>query len=109
MPVPFDPSAIRAELRVDGDHWVINLELSKGGSWGHADAVWSSYPISADELRDLVGEDALADPDQVVSAVEVTLRREGWRVERLGEPVTPPTMEIWDLGPAGDYGRRHGL
>jgi hypothetical protein len=88
---------------------VVNLELSSGGSWGHADATWTSCPLSPDELADLVGPDGLADAAQVVSAVEVTLRREGWRVERVGEPVSPPTLEIWDLSPAQDYGRRHGL
>lgn len=109
MPVPFDPSAIRAELRSEGDHWVVVLELSTGGSWGHADATWTSSELSRDELADLIGAEALSDQAQVVSGVEVTLRREGWRVERVGEPVTPPTMEIWDLSPAADYGRRPGL
>lgn len=109
MPVPFDPSAIRAELRADGDHWVVNLELSTGGSWGQADATWGTYPLSRDELAELIGDEALADDQQVVSGVEVTLRRQGWRVERRGEPVSPPTLEIWDLSPAEDYGRRHGL
>jgi hypothetical protein len=109
MSVPFDPSAIRAELRTEGDHWVVALELSTGGSWGHADATWTTSALSRQELAELIGDEALADEAQVVSGVEVTLRREGWRVERVGEPVTPPTLEVWDLSPAADYGRRHGL
>jgi len=35
MPVRFDPSAIRAELKTEDDHWVAAIEMATGGSWGN--------------------------------------------------------------------------
>ena len=34
----FDPSAIRAELKTEGDHWVVAIEMGTG-RWSHAETV----------------------------------------------------------------------
>jgi hypothetical protein len=109
MAVEFDPSAIRAVLRTDGDHWMLDLELSSGGSWGHADATWTSHVISRDEVRDHVGDDRISHVEEVIGFVETSLRRAGWRAARRAHPVTPPTLEVWDLSPDSDYGRPRNL
>ena len=109
MAVEFDPSAIRAVLKTEGDHWVVELELAGGGSWGHADTTWKSDVISQDEVRDHVGDDRISDMEDVIGYVEESLRRAGWRAARSGHPVAPPTLEVWDLSPASEYGRPRNL
>jgi len=42
MSLEFDPSAIRAVLKTEDDHWVVEIEMATGGSWGHADNTWRS-------------------------------------------------------------------
>jgi hypothetical protein len=109
MAVEFDPSAIQAALKTEGDHWVVELELARGGSWGHADTTWQSTVISQDEVRDHVGGDRLSHVEDVIGYVEVSLRRAGWRAARTGHRVTPPTIEVWELSPASEYGRPRNL
>jgi hypothetical protein len=103
MQLPYDPAIIRAVLSTEGDHWTLALEHAEGGSWGHADVDWHGIEITRDELSGEIGEEALADVQQVIGLVEVSLRRSGWRAERGGTPVHEPTLEIWDLSPASDY------
>ena len=101
--IDFDPSAIRAELRATGDDWVVVVELARGGSWGHAEASWRTYPVSAEELSRELGVAARSSVAAVVGYVEATLRRTGWRAERSGDPAAPPAVEVWTLSPASDY------
>jgi hypothetical protein len=105
VPLEFDPSAIRAELKTEEDHWVIAIEMATAGSWGHADTSWRSDILSGDEVHRELGDDALAHSEDVIAYVETSLRRAGWRAARKGEPVTPPVLEVWDLSPASEYGR----
>jgi hypothetical protein len=109
MPVEFDPSAIRAELRTEDDHWVVAIETAAGGSWGQADTAWRSDLISRDELRDEIGDDGISHDEDVIEYVEMSLRRAGWRAARRGVPVAPPTLEVWELSPASEYGRPKNL
>ena len=93
----------------EGDHWVVELELATGGSWGHAETTRRSCVIAQDEIRAGVGDDRIVHREEVIGYVEGALRRSGWRAARSGHPVTPPTMELWDLSPASDYGRPRNL
>jgi hypothetical protein len=105
MPVEFDPTAIRAALMTEGDHWVVELELATGGSWGHAETTRRTCVIVQAEVRDSVGDDRIVHNEDVIGYVEGTLRRAGWRAARTGYPVSQPTIEVWDLSPASEYGR----
>jgi hypothetical protein len=103
MHLDFDASALRAVLTADDNHWVLAIEHSTGGSWGHADASWTRSVVSRDELRSELGDEVLSHEQDIVGFIETTLRRSGWRAERSGDPVDPPTLEVWDLSPASDY------
>jgi len=109
MPLEFDASAIRAVLRTEDDHWVVAIEMATGGSWGQADTTWRSDLISRNELRDEIGDDRISHDEDVIGFIEVSLRRAGWRAARRGDPVTPPTLEVWELSPASEYGRPKNL
>jgi len=104
----FDPSAIRAELRTEGDHWLVAIEMGTG-RWGHAETSWRYVPISRDELRKDIGDDRISNNEDVVAYLEMRLRRDGWRAARRGQSVAPPTLEIWDLSPASDYVKPYHL
>ena len=99
----FDPTAIRAELKTEGDHWVIAIEVVTGPGWGHTDTSWRYKIISRDELSNDIGDDRISHNEDVVAYLEMRLRRAGWRAARRGQSVAPPTVEIWDLSPASDY------
>jgi len=103
MALQFDPTALRAVLKAQDDHWVVDLELATGGSWGHAETTWTSTPITRQEVGQVIGDEAMGDAQAVVGFIEVSLRRAGWRTERSGNQVTPPTIEVWDLSPAAEY------
>ena len=74
----FDPSAIRAELKTEGDHWVVALEMGTG-RWGHKETSWRDVPVSRDEIRDAIGDDSVSDSEDVIAYVEMCLRRAAWR------------------------------
>ena len=110
----FDPSAIRAELKTEGDHWVVAIEMGTG-RWGHAETSWRDQRISGDEVRDAIGDDRVSHSEDVIAYVETSLRRAGWRAARQGRTVASPVLEVWDLSPASEYvkpyhlfHRRHG-
>ena len=105
MPLEFDPSAIRAVVKTADDHWVVEIEMATGGSWGHADTTWRSDLISLDEVRGAIGDARIPRNEDVVGYVEVSLRRAGWRAERSAHRESPPILEVWDLSPASEYGR----
>jgi hypothetical protein len=109
MPLEFDPAALRAELKREGDHWVLAIEMAKAGSWGHADTSWRSQTVSDDEIRNAHGEDHVPSDENVIEYIETSLRRAGWRAARKGETTSLPVLEIWDLSPASDYGRPRRL
>jgi hypothetical protein len=104
----FDPSAIRAELRTEGDHWVVAIELGTG-RWGHAETSWRYVPISRDEIRNAIGGDRAAHSEDVIAYLEVSLRRAGWRAARQGRSVSPPVLEVWDLSAESEYVRPYHL
>ncbi len=104
----FDPSAIRAELKTEGDHWVVALEMGTG-SWGHAETSWRYVSISRDEIRDAIGDDGVTRSEDVIAYLEMSLRWAGWRAARQGKSVSPPVLEIWDLSPASEYVRPYHL
>jgi len=104
----FDPSAIRAELKTEGDHWVVAIEMGTV-RWGHAETSWRDQPISRDEIRDAVGDDSVASNEDVIAYLEMSLRRAGWRAARQGRTVTRPVLEVWDLSPASEYVRPYHL
>jgi len=104
----FDPSAIRAELKTEGDHWVVAIEMATG-RWGHADISWKYGRISRDEIRNGIGDDRVSHDEDVIAYLEMCLRRAGWRAARQGKSVSPPVLEIWDLSPASDYVRPYHL
>jgi hypothetical protein len=108
MPFEFDPSAIRAELKTEGDHWVVAIEMATG-RWGHADISWRYEPISRDEVRNDIGDDRVSQNEDVIAYLEMSLRRAGWRAARRGKAVSPPLLEIWDLSPASEYVRPYHL
>ena len=74
----FDPSAIRAELETEGDHWVVAIEMATG-RWGHEETSWRREVISRSEVRNDIGDDRVADDVDVIASVEMRLRRAGWR------------------------------
>src|ERR1700683_4877277 len=104
----FDPSAIRAELKAEGDHWVVAIEMA-AGRWGHAETSWRDVPISRDEIRSGIGDDRVSHNEDVIAYVEVRLRWAGWRAARRGKTVPTPLLEIWDLSPASEYVRPYHL
>jgi hypothetical protein len=104
----FDPSAIRAELKAEGDHWVVAIEMATG-RWGHAETSWRDVAISRDEIRNDIGDDRVSHNEDVIAYVELRLRRAGWRAARRGKTVPPPLLEIWDLSPASEYVRPYHL
>jgi hypothetical protein len=103
MPFDFDPSAIRAELKTEEDHWVVGIEVVTGPGWGHADTSWRYERITRDEIREDIGDDRVSHNEDVIAVIEMRLRRAGWRAVRRGQSVAPPLLEIWDLSPASDY------
>jgi hypothetical protein len=108
MPLEFDPSAIRAELKTEDDHWVVAIETATAGNWGHADTSWRSQTVSGDEIGNDLGDNHVFSDEDVIAYIETSLRRAGWRAARKGETVSSPVLEIWDLSPASEYGRpRH--
>jgi hypothetical protein len=109
MPLEFDSTAIRAELRTAEDHWMAAIEMATAGSWGHADTTWRFDTISGDEIRDDLGDDHVPRNDEVIAYIEMSLRRAGWRAARKGETVSPPVLEVWDLSPTSEYGRPRNL
>lgn len=99
----FDPAAIRAELKTEGDHWVVAIEMATPRGWEHGDISWRYQPLSRDEVRDEIGDDRVAHNEDVVAYVEMSLRRAGWRAVREAKIVPPPVLEIWDLSPASEH------
>jgi hypothetical protein len=104
----FDPSAIRAELKTEGDHWVVAIEVGTG-RWGYAETSWSYVPISRDEIRNAIGDDSVSQSEDVIAYLEMSLRGAGWRAARQGKSVSPPVLEVWDLSPASEYVRPYHL
>jgi hypothetical protein len=104
----FDPSAIRAELKTEGDHWVVAIEMATG-RWGHANINWRYELISRDEIRNDIGDDRVSHNEDVIAYVEMRLRRAGWRAARPGKSVSPPVLEVWDLSPASEHDRPYHL
>jgi hypothetical protein len=104
----FDPSAIRAELKTEGDHWVVAIEMATG-RWGHGETSWRYETISRDEIRNAIGDDRVSHSEDVIAYLEVCLRRAGWRAARQGKSVAPPVLEVWDLSPASEYVRPYHL
>ena len=104
----FDLSAIRAELRQDGDQLVVAIELATG-RWGHAETHWTYERISRDEIRDAIGDDRASQSEDVIAYLEMSLRRAGWRAVRQGRSVSPPVLEVWDLSPASEYVKPYHL
>jgi|SRR5580658_7530502 hypothetical protein len=104
----FDPSAIRAELKTEGYHWVVAIEMGTG-RWGHKETSWRYEPVSRDEIRKDLGDDSVSDSEDVIAYVEMCLRRAGWRAARQGRSVSPPVLEVWDLTPASEYVRSYHL
>src|ERR1700722_1859361 len=104
----FDPSAIRAELKTEGDHWVVAIEMGTG-RWGHKETSWRDQPIPRDEIRDAIGDDRVAHNEDVIAYIETSLRGAGWRAARQGRTVSPPVLEVWDLSPASEYVRPYHL
>jgi hypothetical protein len=104
----FDPSAIRAELKTEGDHWVVAIETGTG-RWDHKETSWRYVPVSGDEIRNAIGDDGATHDEEVIAYLELSLRRAGWRAARQGRTVTPPVLEVWDLSPASEYVRPYHL
>ena len=104
----FDPSAIRAELKTEGVHWVVAIEMATG-RWGHAETSWRYVRISRDEIRNGIGDDRVSHDEDVMAYLEMCLRGAGWRAAWQGKSVSPPVLEIWDLSPASDYVRPYHL
>jgi hypothetical protein len=104
----FDPSAIRAELRQDGDQLAVAIELATG-RWGHAETHWIYQRISHGEIRDAIGDDRVSRNEDVIAYLEMSLRRAGWRAVRQGRSVSPPVLEVWDLSPASEYVKPYHL
>ena len=77
----FDPSAIRAELKTEGDHWIVAVEMGTG-RWGHKETSWIDVPVSRDEIRHAIGDDSVSESEGVIAYVEMCLRRAGWRAAR---------------------------
>ena len=100
----FDPSAIRAELKTEGDHWDVAIEMGTG-RWDHKETSWRYVPVSRDEIRNAIGDDGATHDEDVIAHLELSLRRAGWRAARQGRTVTPPLLEVWDLSPASEYVR----
>jgi hypothetical protein len=104
----FDPSAIRAELKTEGDHWVVAIEMATG-RWGYADTSRRDVVVTRDEIRKDIGDDRVSHKEDVIAYLEMGLRGAGWRAARRGQSVSPPTLEIWDLSTASDYVKPYHL
>ena len=104
----FDPSAIRAELKTEGDHWIVAIEMGIG-RWEHKETSWRDQPISRDEIRDAIGDDRVTHNEDVIAFLELSLRRAGSRRAGQGRTVTPPVLEVWDLSPVSEYVRPYHL
>jgi hypothetical protein len=104
----FDPSAIRAELKTEGDHWVVAIEMATG-RWDHADTSWRYELIPRGEIRNAIGDDRVSHSEDVIAYIEMILRGAGWRAARQGKSVSPPVLEVWDLSPASEYVRPYHL
>ena len=108
MQFEFDPSAIRAELKTEGDHWVVAIEMGTG-RWGHKETSWRYELLPLDEIRNAIGDDRVTHNEDVIAYVEMNLRRSGWRAARQGRSVSAPVLEVWDLTPASEYVRPYHL
>ena len=104
----FDPSAIRAELKTEGDHWVVAIEIATG-RWEHVETSWRYVLISRNEIRSAIGDDRVSNSEDVIAYLEMSLRRAGWRAARQGKSVSPPVLEVWDLSPASEYVKPYHL
>jgi hypothetical protein len=104
----FDPSAIRAELKTEGDHWVVAIEMA-AGRWGHRETRWRYVQIPRDEIRNAIGNDPVSHSEEVIAYLEESLRGAGWRAARQGKSVSLPVLEVWDLSPASEYVRPYHL
>jgi hypothetical protein len=104
----FHPSAIRAELKTEGDHWVVAIEMGTG-KWGHAETSWTHVLIPRDEIRDAIGTERVSRTEDVIAYIEMSLRSAGWRAARQGKSVSPPVLEVWDLSPASEYVKPYHL
>ena len=104
----FDPSAIRAELKTEEDHWVVAIEMGTG-RWGHKETSWRDVPVSRDEIRKAIGDEGVSQSEDVIAYIEMSLRGAGWRAARQGRSVSPPVLEVWDLTPASEYVRPYHL
>ena len=90
----FDPSAIRAELKTEGDHWVVAIEMA-AGRWGHRETRWRYVQIPRDEIRNAIGNDPVSHSEEVIAYLEESLRGAGWRAARQGKSVSLPVLEVW--------------
>ena len=104
----FDPSAVQAELKTEGDHWVVAIEMGTG-RWGHAETSWRDVLITRDEIRDAIGGDSVSHSQDVIAYLEMSLRKAGWRAARQGRSISPPVLEVWDLSPASEYVKPYHL
>jgi hypothetical protein len=104
----FDPSAIRAELKTEGDHWVVAIEMGTG-RWGQKETSWRDQLITRDEIRRDIGDDRVSHSEDVIACIETSLRRAGWRAARQGKSISLPLLEVWDLSPASEYVRPYHL
>ena len=91
----FDPSAFRAELKTEEDHWVVAIEMGTG-KWGHAETSWRYVPISRYEIRNAVGDEGVSDSQDVIAYLEMCLRGAGWRAARQGKSVFHRLQESAD-------------
>lgn len=105
MSLQFDPTATRADLRVEGDHWLVAFESVQDATGREPHTKWSFQVISKEEVRSTVGDDYSFHVDDVISYVETALRTAGWRAQRRGVSVSAPFLEIWELSPASEHGR----
>lgn len=105
----FDPTAYRADLKSEGDHWVVSFAVATGKIWSRETASSKDVVITRDAVREESSEESLTNIEDVIGILETSLRRAGWRAARRGQAVSPPTLEIWDLSPAADYVKPYHL
>jgi len=91
----FEPSAIRAELKTEGDHWVVAIEMATG-RWGHAETSWRDASAARDEVRNAIGDDGISHSEDVITYLEMCLRGAGWRAARQGKSVFHRLQESAD-------------
>jgi hypothetical protein len=106
MSLQFDPTATQADLRVEGDHWLVAFESVQDATRREPDTNWNFQVISKEEVQSAVGDDYATHLDDVISYVEKALRAAGWRAQRRGVSVSPPFLETWDLSSASEHGGR---